>query len=123
MVLKKLRSFNQIFKKISKIKNIIDNARLAQANLVSKNEIANFVKKTNFNDKLKHLNKTVTSNKIKQVPVENELNELSEKVKAISAKGLTKDLINKYSILNGAKCFYSGILQKYFEFLPAKKTH
>ena len=86
MVLKKLRSFNQIFKKISKIKNIIDNARLAQANLVSKNEIANFVKKTNFNDKLKHLNKTVTSNKIKQVHVENELNELSEKVKAISAK-------------------------------------
>ena len=40
--------------------------------------------------------------------VENKLNELSEKVKAIS-KVLTKDLINKFSILNGEKCFSSGI--------------
>ena len=38
----------------------------------------------------------VTSNK-------NELNELSKKFKAISTKGLTKDLINRLSILNGAK--------------------
>ena len=43
--------------------------RLAQANLASKNNIANFVKKTDFDDKLKDLNKNVTSNK-------NELNEL-----------------------------------------------
>ena len=42
--------------------------------------------------------KTVASNK-------NELNELSKKVKAISTKRLTKDLINKSSILNGAKFF------------------
>ena len=33
--------------------------------------------------------------------VENELNELSQKVKPISTKGLKKDLINKYIILNG----------------------
>ena len=52
--------------------------------------------------------------------VENELNEISEKAKAISAKGLTKDLINKYSILNGAKYFYLGILQNYFVFVSAK---
>ena len=32
---------------------------------------------------------------------------------AISTKGLTKDLINKFSILNGAKYFSSGILQSY----------
>ena len=50
------------------------------------------------------------------VLVENELNKLSKKVEAISTKGLTQDLINKYSILNGAKYFYSGILQKYFVF-------
>ena len=43
--------------------------------------------------------------------VENKLNELSEKVKLISTKGLTKYLINKYSILDGAKYFSSGILQ------------
>ena len=51
----------------------------------------------------------------------NELNELSKKVKAISAKGFTKDLINKFCILNGAKYFSSGILQNYLVFIPAKK--
>ena len=44
-----------------------------------------------------------------------------EKVKSISKKGLTKDLINEYSILDGAKYFNSGILQNYFVFIPAKK--
>ena len=62
-------------------------ARLKQEKLASNNDIANFVKKINFNEKLK----TITSNK-------NELNELSKKVKAISTKGLTKDLINKQNI-------------------------
>ena len=38
-----------------------------------------------------------------------ELNELTKKTKAISTKGLTKDLINKFSIPNGAKHFSSGI--------------
>ena len=57
-------------------------ARLKQANLASKNDIANFVNKTDFDNKLED----VTSNK-------NELNELSKKVKAISTKELTKDLV------------------------------
>ena len=48
------------------------------------------------------MNKNVTSNK-------NKLNELSEKVKTISTKVLTKDLINKFSILNGAKIFDRNI--------------
>ena len=55
-------------------------ARLAQTNLASKDDIANFVKKTDFDDKLKTLNKNVTSNKTNHVLVENELNELSEKL-------------------------------------------
>ena len=38
-------------------------ARLAQANLASKNYIANFVKKTDFDDKPKNLNKKIISNK------------------------------------------------------------
>ena len=58
---------------------------------------------------------------IKHVLVENGLNELSEKVNAISTKGLTKDLINKFSILNGAKYFSSEIFQNYLLFIPAKK--
>ena len=56
----------------------------------------------------------VTSNK-------NELNELSEKVKVISTKGLTKYLINKFSILNGAKYFSSGIFPNCLVFISAKK--
>ena len=39
------------------------------------------------------------------VLVENELNELSEKVKAMSTNGLTKDLINKSSNLNEPNYF------------------
>ena len=73
-------------------------ARLIQANLGNKSNTANFVKQKDFWDKLKNLNKNVNSNK-------NELNELSKKSKAISTKRLTKDLINKVSILNGAKSF------------------
>ena len=38
--------------------------------------------------------------------IKNELNELSKKVKAISTKGLAKDLIHKLSILNGVKYFF-----------------
>ena len=85
-------------------------ARLAQANLVTNSDIANFVKKTDFDEKLKN----ITSNK-------NELNEISKKVKAISAKVLTKYLVNKFSILNGAKYFSSGIFQNYLVFILVKK--
>ena len=34
-------------------------------------------------------------------------------------KGLTKDLINKFSIPSGAKYFSSGIFQNYLVFIPA----
>ena len=73
-------------------------ARLKQAYLASKSDIANFVNKTDFDNRLKD----VASNK-------NELNKLSKKVKAISTKGLGKDLRSKFSILNRAKYFLSGI--------------
>ena len=68
------------------------------------------VKKTDFDNKLKD----ATSNR-------KELNELSKKVKAISTKGLTKDLINKFSILNGTNYFSLGIFQNYLVLIPAKK--
>ena len=44
-------------------------ARVAQATLANKSDIANFVRKTDFDDKVKRLYKNVTSNK-------NEFNEL-----------------------------------------------
>ena len=34
---------------------------------------------------------------------------------------MTKNSINKFSILNGAKCFSSGIFQNHLVFIPAKK--
>ena len=62
-----------------------------------------FLKKTDFNKQAKN----VTSNK-------NELNGLSKKkVKAISTKGLTKDMVDKFTVLNGAKYF----LQEYFKII------
>ena len=51
----------------------------------------------------------------------NELNELSKKVKAISTKELTKDLINKFSIISEAKYFSSGKFQNYSVFMRAKE--
>ena len=43
------------------------------------------------------------------------------KDKAISTKALSKDLINRFSILTGAKKFAAGIFQNYLVFMPAKK--
>ena len=44
-----------------------------------------------------------------------------KKAKSISRKLLTKDLIDKFSILNGEKYFSAGIFQNYLVFIPAKK--
>ena len=44
-----------------------------------------------------------------------------KKVKAMSTKGLIKDLINEHNILNGAKHFSTGIFENYLVFIPNKK--
>ena len=59
--------------------------------------------------------KKVTLNKTKCFLVENELNELS-KVRLISTKGLTRDLINVCRILKGAKYFFEDGSQNHFLF-------
>ena len=95
-------------------------ARLVQANLASKNNIANFILVRNR----KYLNKKVTSDKVKRVFLENKLNELSKNVEAISAKGTRKDLINVYKlwivqnnfIQNITKLLISLSANKYFNF-------
>ena len=79
-------------------------ARLKQKNVASLSDIANFVNKTDFDKKKK---KDITSKK-------NELNELLKKVKAIATKGLTKDLINKFSILKGSKMFFLRNISELF---------
>ena len=64
------------------------------------NHNAIFLKKPNFDNEIKN----VTSDK-------NELNELSKKVKALSTKGFTKDLINEVS---RSKIEQKDFLQEYF---------
>ena len=58
------------------------------------------------------------TNKIKQSTkhalVENDLDELSKKVEAISIKGLTKDLVNELKVLNGTKYFFFKNISKLF---------
>ena len=51
-------------------------ARLIQANLASKNDIDNFIKKTDFVGNLKNLDKKVSSNERKHLLVGNELKRL-----------------------------------------------
>ena len=86
-----------------------------------KSDISNFEKKADFHDKLKNINKNVISKKTKHVLVEKELNELSKKVKTISTKGLTKYVVNEFSILNRTIYFTSEVFQNYLVFIPAKK--
>ena len=62
-------------------------------------DIADFIKKTDFDGRLKNLDKKFTSNKTKNVQAENELNELSKEVKLLSAK--------YYSFLLGRMYFTS----------------
>ena len=47
--------------------------RLKYANLATKADIADLIEKTDFDDKLKNLNKKVTANKAKQVEAEKEI--------------------------------------------------
>ena len=89
-------------------------ARLAQAHLASKNDIANFVKKTDLVDKKKTSSTKVTSNETRHILGGKELNELLEYVKAISTKELTKDLIKKFSIFN---------VSKFIQYLYQLKVH
>ena len=103
-------------------------ARLKQANLASKSDIANFVNKTDFDNKLLSFNKKIDLNKTKDVIVDNELNQLSKEFKAISTKGLTKDLITGYKIRgkiillrNNTKSFIYFSYKKYFKFFS--NTH
>ena len=54
---------------------------LLNKNLITQKSIAHFMKKTECDDKLKNRNLNFTSNKTKDVLVENKLNELSKKLK------------------------------------------
>ena len=63
-------------------------ARLAQANLVAKADIDDFVEKRYFSNKLKNLNKKVTLNKTKNVETEKKLTDVINKVAQIPEKAM-----------------------------------
>ena len=58
-------------------------ARLKLENLSAKGDIADFVKKIGFDDKLKNSNKKATANKSKHVSVENELKRQQDKIEKL----------------------------------------
>ena len=62
-------------------------ARLKPVNLATKVDIGNFVEKIDFDDKLKNINKKITSNKAKHIDAKKKLTDLKNKVAQISKKG------------------------------------
>ena len=66
----------------NKSRNNIPHAKITEKKVMK--HIGNFVKKTGFNDKLKHVNRKITSDKTKHVGGEKKLKELSERVKVLS---------------------------------------
>ena len=105
-------SLNQIKKIFSRMSDRLWNKQFYQA----KNDISDLVEKTSFDNKIISIsfNKRINLNKTNGVLVENELNELSKKVEAMSIKRLTKDLINWDKISNGATIFFFRNITKLF---------
>ena len=58
-------------------------ARLKQANLATKADITDFLEQTNFDDKLKNLNKKATSNKTISLEAEKKLTDLTKNCRNI----------------------------------------
>ena len=83
-------------------------SRLKQGNLAAKGDIADFVKETDFDDKLKHLNKNVISSKSKHSLVEYELKKLQDKTEKL----LTYDS----NLFIGQSYFFNDGTQLYFIF-------
>ena len=53
----------------------------------------------------------------------NELHNYQNKLKQYQQKGSTKELIDKFIIINGAKYFSLGIFQNYSVFISANIVH
>ena len=53
---------------------------MKKVNLASKNDVADYVKRTCFDEKLKYYNKRFTSIKTKQIEVNNKLDDIEKRV-------------------------------------------
>ena len=78
--------------------NMLD-AKITEKKVVNETNIVDFIKKTNFDDKLNNISKKVTLNKSQYLLVENELNELSEKVKLLSIKSYNSLLWDIWQVM------------------------
>ena len=67
--------------------------RLARLKLATKNNIADFVKETDFDCKLKNINEKFTSNKTKRVDVEKKLTGLTKELHNYRKKGMLSCLV------------------------------
>ena len=84
-------------KEFNKLKANNLTATLKLVKLASKNDFANFVNKTDFDNKLLSFNKRINSNKRKHVLVVNELNELSQKKQKKGEAILTKRIKKRFN--------------------------
>ena len=79
---------NKYIKEYNKLTSQKVDARIAQANLASKNDIVALAKKkTDFDNKLKNLNKKFALNKTKPAEAEKKITDLTNKVAQILEKG------------------------------------
>ena len=94
------------------MKEIVD-AKLKQAKLATKDDIADFLKKAYFDDKLKTINKKVTFNKTKNVLVQNELEEQQDSIKKLQTFDSSLFIGQSYFCYDGSQNFimFSPILK------------
>ena len=94
------------------MKDIVD-AKLKQAKLATKDDIADFLRKAYFDDKLKTINIKVTLNKTKNVLVQNELEEQQNSVKKLQTFDSSLFIGQSYFFYNGSQNFlmFSPILK------------
>ena len=79
-------------------------ASLKQANLATKSDIDDFVEKTGFDDKLRNLNKKVTSNKKKQVEIKKKLTDRTKKLHKYQKKDI---------LFCQVRCILKAVLPKF----------
>ena len=104
------------------ISNLATTALTAVENKIP--NVSNLVTKNSYNTKISEIENKITDHDHENVTSnKNELNELSKKVEAISAKGLTKDLVNKFGILKGAIFFCRNISKLFSIFCTSCKMH
>ena len=79
---------------------------MKEANLATKGDVTDFTKKkTDFDYKIKNLNKKVTSNKSKHLLVQNELKKLQNKIEKLQTYDSSLFIGQRYFFNDGARLY------------------